>query len=116
MLLELELFASLLSLLDVLDAGLEMFWFIFALCSTGEAIGVVNPSLVLVFPPVLPTLPKPGDVRPGPEDVDRSCGDAIPVVEVVSANLQLTVVAWLGGVDIMFGDNAPGLGFECWCT
>lgn len=92
---ELELLASLLSLLDVLDAGLEMFWLTFALCSTGEAMGVVKPSLVLVVPLVFcpPTLPKPGDVLPGPEEVERSCGEATPVVDVVSANLQLAPAA-----------------------
>lgn len=71
---ELELLASLLSLLDVLEAGLDIFWFTLALCSTGEAMGVVRPSLVLVVPLVFcpPTPPKPGEVRPGPEDVDKS--------------------------------------------
>lgn len=113
MLLELELLASLLSLLDVLEAGLEMFWFTLALCSTGEAIGVVRPSLVLVDPVLCPTPTKPGEVLPGPEDVERSCGEATPVVEVVSANLQLALAPWFGGVDIKLGDNAPGLGFEC---
>lgn len=94
MLFELELFASLLSLLDVLDAGLEMFWLTLALCSTGEAIGVVRPSLALVLPTGFwPTGPNPGEVLPGPEDVERSWGDATPVVEVESANLQLAFAA-----------------------
>lgn len=47
---ELELLASLLSLLDVLDAGLEIFWLTTALCSTGDAIGVVRPNFVLAVP------------------------------------------------------------------
>lgn len=86
------------------------------MCSTGDAIGVVSPSLVLVLPlEFCPTFPNPGEVLPGPEDVDKSCGDATPVVDVESANLQLAPAAWLGGVDMRFGDSAPGLGFECWC-
>lgn len=77
-------------------------------------MGVVSPSFVLVLPlEFCPTFPKPGEVLPGPEDVDRSCGDATPVVEVESANLQLVPAAWLGGVDMRFGERAPGLGFEC---
>lgn len=74
MLFELELFASLLSLLDVLEAGLEIFWFTLALCSTGDAIGVVRPNLVLLVPLGFgpPTLPKPGEVLPGPDEVERS--------------------------------------------
>lgn len=71
-LVELELFASLLSLLDVLEAGLDIFWFTFALCSTGDAIGVVSPNLVLVVPEEFCPTPKPGDVLPGPDDVDKS--------------------------------------------
>lgn len=114
---DVELLASLLSLLEVLEAGLGMFWFTLALCSTGDAIGVVSPNFALAvcveFCPATP--PKPGDVLPGPDDVDRSCGDATPVVEVESANLQLVLAAWLGGVDMRLGDNAPGLGLECWC-
>lgn len=111
--LELELLASLLSLLDVLEAGLEIFWFTVALCSTGDAMGVVRPNFVLVVPAGFCPMPPKGEVLPGPDDVDRSCGDATPVVEVESANLQLAPAAWLGGVDIKLGDSAPGLGFEC---